>query len=136
MTDRASTFWSLSCAALLDKLQTSVQALTSSEAQERIRRYGPNRIKAARRTDSLALLLAQFKSPTVLILLFAAALSLSLSDPADRSIIIVIVFVSGSLGFYQERGGSDAAEKLLAIVQVKTAVLRDGKEQEIPVERS
>ena len=38
------------------------------------------------------------------------------------------------LGFWQEYGASNAVAKLLAIVQIKASVLRDGKEQEIPVE--
>ena len=80
------------------------------------------------------LFLAQFKSPIILILLFAAGLSLFLRDPADAFIILAIVFVSGLLGFWQERGAADAVEKLLTIVQVRAAVLRDGKEQEIAVE--
>ena len=36
--------------------------------------------------------------------------------------------------FWQEHGASDAVAKLLAIVQIKTSVLRDGSQQEIPVE--
>jgi Mg2+-importing ATPase len=119
---------------LLEELQTSHEGLTSAEAQERLARYGPNRLKAKSRTDALTLFVAQFKSPIIVILLFAAGLSLFLSDGVDASIILSIVLVSGLLGFWQERGATDAVEKLLAIVQVRAAVLRDGKEQEISVE--
>ena len=49
-------------------------------------------------------------------------------------IIISIVIVSGLLGFWQEKGATDAITKLLAIVQLKTTVLRDKKIQEIPFE--
>ena len=66
--------------------------------------------------------------------MFAVCLSLFLGDPADALIIIAIVLVSALLGFYQEKGATAAVEKLLAIVQVKAAVRRDGNEQEIPVE--
>ena len=134
MNKRLACFWSLSAAELLQELQTSPQGLTSAEAQERLGRYGLNRLKAKSRTDWLALFLAQFKSPIILILLFAAGLSLFLRDAPDAFIIISIVLVSGLLGFWQERGATDAVEKLLAIVQVRAAVLRDGKETEIPVE--
>ena len=134
MKKQLTSFWSLSAAELLQELQTSPQGLTSAEAQERLGRYGLNRLKAKSRTDWLALFLAQFKSPIILILLFAAGLSLFLRDAPDAFIIISIVLVSGLLGFWQERGATDAVEKLLAIVQVRAAVLRDGKETEIPVE--
>jgi Mg2+-importing ATPase len=134
MNNRLAAFWSVPAAVLLYELQTSASGLTAAEAQERLARYGLNRIKAKSRTDSLTLFVAQFKSPIILILLFAAGLSLFLRDPADASIIIAIVFVSGLLGFWQERGATYAMEKLLAIVQVKAAVLREDKEQEISVE--
>jgi Mg2+-importing ATPase len=119
---------------LLEELQTSPEGLTSVEAQERLAHYGPNRMKARSRTGALALFLTQFKSPIILILLFAAGLSLFLRDAADASIIVAIVLVSGLLGFWQERGATDAMAKLLAIVQVRAAVLRDRQEQEISVE--
>ncbi len=80
------------------------------------------------------LLLGQFKSPIILILIFAAGLSLFLQDPVDALIILTIVLVSGLLGYWQERGAADAVKKLLEIVQIKTTVLRDGTPKEIPVE--
>ncbi len=135
MKNRPSTFWTFPSAALLEELQTSEEGLTSAEAQKRLARFGPNQIRAKKRTDSFTLLLAQFKSPIILILLLAAGLSWFLADPTDAFIIIGIVLFSGLLGYYQERGATDAVEKLLAIVQVKAAVLRDGKEQEIAVDQ-
>jgi Mg2+-importing ATPase len=66
--------------------------------------------------------------------LFATALSFFLGDPVDAAIILAIVLISGLLGFWQERGAANAVEKLLAIVQIKAAVLRDGSSKEIPVE--
>jgi P-type Mg2+ transporter len=126
--------WNFTASTALRELQTSAQGLTSAEALRRLAHYGLNRIKPRRPSDSLALLLAQFKSPIILILLFAAGLSVFLRDPTDALIILSIVLVSGLLGFWQEKGATDAVAKLLAIVQTRAAVLRDGKEIEISVE--
>ena len=52
----------------------------------------------------------------------------------DATIILVIILVSSLLGFWQERGATNAVEKLLAVVQTKATVLRDGDQKEIPVE--
>jgi P-type Mg2+ transporter len=82
----------------------------------------------------LTLLLAQFKSPLILILLFATGLSFFLHDPVNAFIILTIVLVSGLLGFWQEHSATNAVQKLLAIVQIKAAVLRDGSRTEIPIE--
>jgi len=127
-------FWSISPAELLQHLQSTPRGLTSEEARLRLIRYGANLLKPQKRTDTLSLLLAQFISPIVLILLCAAVLSFFLHDTTDALIILAIVLVSGLLGFWQERGAADAVEKLLAIVQVKATVLRDECPQETPVE--
>jgi P-type Mg2+ transporter len=134
MNQLTPAFWSISVAEMLQKLQTTKEGLTSVEAGQRLARYGANRLKPRKRSDVLTLLLAQFKSPIILILFFATGLSFFLRDPVDAFIILSIVLVSGLLGFWQERGASNAVEKLLAIVQIKAAVLRDGASIEIPVE--
>lgn len=134
MNQAPVAFWSLPYSELLQRLQTTPQGLTENEAQQRLARYGFNLLRPKKRSDALTLLIAQFKSPIILILLFAAGLSLFLHDPADAFIILVIVLASGLLGFWQERGAVDAVEKLLSIVQIKATVEREGNPKEIPVE--
>jgi Mg2+-importing ATPase len=134
MNGFSQAFWSVPTNELLKRLETTPQGLTSNQVQERLMRYGPNLLKPKKRSDALTLFLGQFKSPIVLILLFAAGLSLLLHDPTDALIILAIVFVSGLLGFWQERGAANAIKRLLAIVQIKAMVLRDGSPKEIPVE--
>ena len=107
-------------------LQTSAIGLTEAEAQKRL--AGSAGIaKPHPFWKMLLLLLGQFKSPIILILIFAALLSLFLKDAVDAGIILAIVLVSGLLGFWQERGAAGAVEKLLAMVQIKATCLRGGK---------
>jgi Mg2+-importing ATPase len=134
MNQTPAAFWSISASELLEKLETTKDGLTGDEAVRRLARYGANLLKPPKRSDALSLLLAQFKSPIILILFFATGLSFFLRDPADAFIILSIVLASGLLGFWQERGASNAVQKLLSIVRIKAAVLRDGTEGEIPVE--
>ena len=134
MEQNPPQFWSISAAGLLTRLQATVNGLTTDEAGKRILQYGANRLKPQKRSDAFTHLIAQFKSPIILILLFATGLSLFLHNLVDASIIFTIVILSGLLGFWQEYSASNAIEKLLAIVQIKAAVLRDGNQQEIPVE--
>jgi Mg2+-importing ATPase len=119
---------------MLQKFHTTAKGLTGDEAKERLAHYGANRLKPAKRSDVWSLLLRQFGSPIILILLFATGLSLCLGDRIDAFIILFIVLVSGSLGFWQERGASKAVEKLLSIVRIKAAVLRDGNSERVSVE--
>jgi P-type Mg2+ transporter len=127
-------FWSLSTNEILRQLQTAKGGLTSGEARERLARYGSNLLKSSKRSNVLTLLFAQFKSPLILILFIATGLSFFLHDAADAFIILAIVLASGLLGFWQERGASNAVEKLLSMVRIKAAVLRDGSVKDVPVE--
>jgi Mg2+-importing ATPase len=134
MNHSQTPFWSVPSSELLQQLQTTPQGLMSDEVQQRLLRYGSNLLKPRRKSDSLTLLFAQFKSPIILILIFAAGLSLFLHNPIDATIILVIVLVSGFLGFWQERGAVNAVEKLYAIVQIKATVFRNGDSKEVPIE--
>ena len=134
MDQNIQSFWSISVKDLLGKLQVTAKGLTDTEAKKRLSSYGANSLKPQKRSDAFTLLISQFKSPIILILIFATGLSLFLKNIVDASIIFSIVLVSGLLGFWQEYSATNAVAKLLAIVQIKVAVLRDGKEKEIPIE--
>ena len=113
--------------------------MTGEEAEKRLTKYGSNLLVPKKRSDTLTLLLTQFKSPLIIILIFAAGLSLYLDVsqgalPTNAIIIVTIILISSLLGFWQERGAANAVEKLLAIVQTKATVLRDGNQKDIPVE--
>jgi len=131
MDERTPTFWSMSTTELLDFLNTSENGLTDAEANLRLVNYGENIISAPRYSGDLRIFISQFKSPIILILIFAALLSFFLRDATDALIILSIVLVSGLLGFWQERRAANAIDKLLAIVQTKTTVLRNGRQEEI-----
>jgi len=127
-------FWSLPPGTLFQQIGTGPQGLTTDGARERLDRFGANRLKSKKRTDAPTLLLSQFKSPIILILVLAAGLSFFLRNPVDALIILTIVVVSGLLGFWQERGAAGAVERLIAIIQIKAEIIRDGTPSEIPVE--
>lgn len=128
-----AAFWSLSGEEALKQSGSGERGLSAREAQTRLTRYAASLIKP-KRQSGLALFLGQFKSPIILILIFAAILSFFLGDPADGTIILSIVFISGLLGFWQEHGAVNSVRKLLSIVQVKARVLRDEKETDVPTD--
>jgi len=134
MIRQSTAFWSVPRGDLLIQLETQENGLSLPEARRRLVAYGANLLKPPKRSDTFALLIAQFKSPIILTLLFAAGLSFFLHDPTDAVIILIIVLISGLLGFWQERGAADAVEKLLAIVRIKASVLRGGSRQDISLE--
>ena len=131
--DDLKSFWSRDANNCVSTLLSSTDGLTSSEASKRLQLYGANMQAKKNQNGFFMLFIAQFKSPIILILLFATALSLFLHNNVDAIIILTIVVISGLLGFWQEYSASNAVAKLLAIVQIKARVLRDKKDQDIPV---
>lgn len=127
-------YWSLAPEEVLRRLSGGKQGLTSEEARSRLVLRGASLIHPQGRNGRLALLVSQFTSPIILILVAAACLSVSLGQRTDAQIILAIVLGSGLLGFWQESGAADAVEMLLARVRIKATVLRDGKDVEVPAE--
>lgn len=106
------SFWNLSTDRLLQQIESNIQGLSRQEAHKRLLQYGANSLKQKQQNNTLFLLLNQFKSPIILILIAAAILSGFLRDLIDTMIILTIVLISGLLGFWQERGATDAVAKL------------------------
>jgi Mg2+-importing ATPase len=124
-------YWSLSAEELFAALQTSEQGLNSASAQERLSRFGKNQLKSHEKATPLLLFLTQFKSPLVLILVFAAVISIITGEWIDAAIVIAIIIASAFLGFIQEYNASNAVEKLRSQVRLKATVMRDGVPQTI-----
>ncbi|MES1993249.1 MAG: magnesium-translocating P-type ATPase [Pseudomonadota bacterium] len=127
-------YWSQPATAVVAALDSAAGGLTGAEAQRRLREFGPNRLRDAKGSGALSALVKQFASPLVLILLFAASVSLAIGEWLDASIILAIVAGSGLLGFAQEYSASRAVQKLRQQVSLKARVLRDGAPVEIPAE--
>jgi len=129
------TYWTLTTDQLLSALHTADTGIQQTDAESRLKQYGPNTLKAQRQTTAFGLLLSQFKSPLVLILIFASIVSAFVGEWTDAIIILAVVLGSTMLGFAQEYRASNAVEKLRSQVTIKSSVLRGGKPQLIPSEQ-
>ena len=109
--------------------------LSSTQAAERLKRVGPNRlIPALQRAMALQFLL-HFKNPLVLTLLVASGISALTGDASGALIIGLIVLMSVTLDFVQSYRAGQAADRLALQVAVTATVLRDGMPGELPVAR-
>jgi Mg2+-importing ATPase len=128
-------YWDLAPEQLLSALHASRNGLQLAEAEQRLKQYGLNTISAQKQASALYLLLSQFKSPLVLILIFAAIVSGIVGEWVDASIILAIVLSSTILGFVQEYTASNAVEKLRSQITIKTSLLRGGQPLMLPSEQ-
>jgi Mg2+-importing ATPase len=129
-----SLYWSRPAADVLAELGGTPDGLNAAEAQARLERVGPNALSPRQRATALTTFLRQFRSPLVLILIFAAAVSAIAGQWTDAAIVIVIVVASAALTFFQEHTAGNAVEALRAQVTIKATVVRDGQPRLVPAE--
>ncbi|NOQ92083.1 MAG: HAD-IC family P-type ATPase [Flavobacteriaceae bacterium] len=118
---------SLKIKEVLNELVTNSNGLTHKDAQERLTVYGLNEIPEGKSISFFLLILKQFKSWLVIILIIAAIISWFAGHVLDTWVIIAVVFINACIGFFQEYRADKAIASLKKMI-VKTAkVLRDGK---------
>lgn len=121
-------YWSQSEETVLASLQATANGLSMPEAKARLANVGPNSLQDSGEHSALRVLGRQFRSPLVLILVVAAAISALVGEAHEAIIISIIVLASCLLGFFQEYGASQAAEKLKQRLSQKTVACRDGED--------
>jgi P-type Mg2+ transporter len=126
-------FWDKPLQDLLQLLQATQAGLTGREAKQRLRLYGPNSMAQESRFAGLLAFLRFFANPLVIILLVASGISLGLGDRVGGLIIIAIVLLSVLLNFFMEFQARHAVEEIRKQVAITAAVIRDGREQELPI---
>ena len=124
----------LSSADALAAVGSSLEGLSSDEAQKRIQRHGPNTLPKPRLPGVPTFFIRQFLSPLIYILLLAAAASLLLGEWSDAAFIFAVLLVNASIGTAQEYSAQRSAEALRNLVHTVSRALRDGSEVEIDAE--
>ena len=107
--------------------RVKIQGLSSGEAKIRLEKHGENKLKEKKRVSWLKVLLEQFKSPLIYILVIASGITLALGDVINASVIGAAVVLNTILGFYQEMKAERSLEALSKMLTPKAKVLRDGK---------
>ena len=125
-------FWALPVQKVIEILDTNVRnGLSESEAERRIKVFGPNVIEKPRRFSGFFILLNQFKSPLILILLFAGIVTLFIAHYRDALFIFAAVIANAALGFYQEYKAERALAELKTYLKQRARIIRQGVEREI-----
>ena len=117
---------------ILTELESSASGLSEEQTEERLERYGENKLAEAKKTTVLQRFFQQLKDPMLLILLAAAAVSavtnaLSGESFTEVFIILVVVLLNAVLGVIQESKAEAAIEALQSMTAAKCKVLRGGE---------
>jgi P-type Ca2+ transporter type 2C len=121
----------LSPATVLVRLASGPQGLTEQEAALRLARHGPNAFRVASPVSAWVVLLRQFRSVMILLLLVAAIIAFFLGDPLDAGAIMAVLAINVVIGFATELRAHRAVESLLALEVTRARVVRDGKVREV-----
>jgi Ca2+-transporting ATPase len=80
------------------------------------------------------ILIEQFKSKIVYLLVFGAVVSFFFKDYIEAAAILVVILVNALIGFLMEMQARSSMKALKEMDIIKTKVLRDGKTDIIPAE--
>jgi magnesium-transporting ATPase (P-type) len=129
--DAGRPWHTLEVARVESQLDTHASGLARDEAAARLSRYGPNQLEEIRPVSSWAILLHQFTSPLIYILLIAAIVTLALHEYADTIVIALVLALNALIGFTQERKAERSVRALMHLVAPRARVIREGREWEV-----
>ncbi len=124
-------YYSKSKEEIFKKFNTSEKGLTNQQAQEKLKEYGKNLLKETHKLRPLKILLEQFHSFLIYILIIAIAISFFINHLVDGIVISIIVVLNVTIGFFQQYKAEKAVKNLRKLIIPKSRVIRNGKFIEI-----
>ena len=109
----------------LNPRSSPLTGLTQTEALAGLAQYGPNEIRKEQARPLWRMLLAQYLSPVIALLIVASVVSASLGEFADAIAISCILLINGLVGFFQEYRAERAMSALRSLTAPRARVLRD-----------
>ena len=108
--------------------------LTTQEAQERLEKYGVNKLQGKSKKSLFRLFLEQLQDTLIYVLLAASAITVIIGEYADTAIILIVVIINAVVGVAQEYKAGKAVEALQDMTTPHAIVRRDGEIKEISSE--
>ena len=125
----------LEATGVFTRMKTKPEGLSEGEATSRLAEVGPNIVAASKHRGWPWRLLTATRNPLVILLGVLATISFATGDVRAGSVMTLMVSIGVLLRFIQESRADAAAEKLKAMINVTAAVVRAGKEEEIPIKQ-
>jgi Mg2+-importing ATPase len=110
----------------LDRLRAFASGLTQEEADKRLAEYGQN-VFGKKSTNAFEVLIRQFRSSIIYLLVIAAIISYLTRDYPDGTVILIILILNAFIGFYKEYRSEEFIDKLTQFISKRAMVKRDGQ---------
>ncbi len=128
--------WALSSEEIIEGLEVSPeQGLSAHEARRRRQKYGPNTLREAKKKSLFTILVDQFESLMILLLVIAAAVALLFKEWIEGIAIGAVIVINTAIGFFTEVGAVRSMEALRRMTKINTRVRRNGDIAEIPADQ-
>ncbi|HEY5892547.1 MAG TPA: magnesium-translocating P-type ATPase [Chthoniobacterales bacterium] len=125
----------LEVSEVFSRMKTTPEGLSEEDATSRLAEVGPNVVAASNHRGWPWRLLRAMRNPLVVLLAVLAIISFATGDARAAIVMALMVMLGVLLRFVQETRADAAAEKLKAMINVTAAVVRAGKEEEIPLKQ-
>ncbi len=123
--------WSNNIEDIFTALGTSISGLDSNSVARRQAEHGKNVFENHEKRSAFSIIIKQFASPLIFILIVAAVITFLLKEWIEVIVIALAVLTNAGLGFYREFHAENTLEKLSTFIKNRTRVIRDGREFEI-----
>lgn len=120
--------------SIFTALKTSPQGLTAAEVQSRQEEYGLNLLPERGATPLWLIVVRQFASPLIYILVAAAVVSMAVGDFKDAGFIAAVLLLNAVIGAYQEAQAENSSNALRKLLKMHAQVERDGEVREVNAE--
>ena len=114
------------------EFDTDLNGLSKEEAKKRLILNGKNEIEKKAEISALKILFSQFSNILIVLLIIAAIISLILGQKNDAIVLLCIIFLNSSIGFFQEYKASKSIEALKKMISESATVIRNGEKLQIP----
>lgn len=128
---KVESAWRKSIEEVLRELNSTPHGLSKEEARRRLKEFGGNDVPRRRERGKLFLLLSQFQSPLVMVLICVAILSFLTGGELEAITVIGIVVINAFVGFIQEHKSEEALSKLCRYITYTAKVIRDNEVVEV-----
>jgi magnesium-transporting ATPase (P-type) len=124
----AETWHTKSTDAVFELLVTSADGLSKEEIENRLTKYGPNRLAETKTRSPLLRFLSQFHNVLIYVLIAAAVVTAILQHWVDAGVIFGVVIINAVIGFVQEGKAEDALRAIKQMLSSNAMVKRGGRQ--------
>ncbi len=119
---------------VFERLRANDKGLSNEDVAQRQEEYGRNTLPEQERPTLFKIILHQFISPLIYILIVAGVISIIIGEVTDAIFIFVVIFINAALGAYQEWRAEQNAAALQSLLKITARVKRDGDTCEVDSE--